>query len=790
MASLESYLGDLIEQMQQTWQRLPIHERFVGAEPIPLPVRVASYKGGRHDEQSDQSYSSPEEAAEEVIATQAVTLMTGEPGAGKTTATKWLTRHFAEIHRACHGPQALVPVWVDLGEYFRADSLEQILERERKHIPRGTDQLNYLWILDGFDVLAGFGRIVEKHLVRDAERLASDTGNRFLIAGRQQQSILGAFDHRSSDTRLELLRLTPELSGQWIDKYCPDSRLAYERFRSEHPQAAPFLNVPLFFAMAISATVDQKHPDRKFDVTQYSGRAGLFHGFVDYALKRRELDHDHGYREVVVASVFYEAIKERQEDRFMKSRVEDYLQKAWPGHGYEEKLAAWNSSFEILDNAGLLELKNGKIRALHQQFAEYWAAFHLARRLEQAHEKGWLTAELWDHFQEQRLDPITGQAIAILAAWNKDPDWPRKAISLLGDEIHKDRVSIWLQAGFPLAVEPLIKLLNDPKTEEDLLYKILFALVELGATEAAGPLIDLLKDQKTDDELRDRVVYALGELGATEAAGPLIDLLKDPKTDDELRGRAAFSLVELGSTEAAGPLIDLLKDPKTDDELRGSVVYALVELGATEAAGPLIDLLKDQKTDNELRGSVVSSLGKLDTNARVTDAIISKLTKAKIDYFWVQNVARCLGRRVSPPSMQAVLEQQRDKRNRSQKGKSIVVEFYGGTFNNCILNIDSSLDHVEQSIRIRSGNNEDAMAVLEELKAALKDVAKKGHTSKAEEVAQLAKGLDEQAKDPKANPSMLRLTKKGLIDAATALLEVAPAVLPLAQKLGELLTSM
>ena len=87
-------------------------------------------------------------------------------------------------------------------------------------------------------------------------------------------------------------------------------------------------------------------------------------------------------------------------------------------------------------------------------------------------------------------------------------------------------------------------------------------------------------------EIREFSIYALGDLGATEATIPIIERINDE--NGRVRNAAIQTLGKLRATEAAPALVEALQDPAFDG-YRHSLYHALVETGARQAIPLLIE---------------------------------------------------------------------------------------------------------------------------------------------------------------------------------------------------------
>jgi HEAT repeat protein len=132
-------------------------------------------------------------------------------------------------------------------------------------------------------------------------------------------------------------------------------------------------------------------------------------------------------------------------------------------------------------------------------------------------------------------------------------DWsPEAGEETVSYLIAKERWGDLARAG-PIAVEPLIRVLND--RDDSIRRRAVRALGEMRAPQAVPALMDLLHDDYYS--VRREAAAALVSIGAP-AAEPVISALGDP--DGDIRKRAADVLSEIGDVRAIGPLEGLFDD--------------------------------------------------------------------------------------------------------------------------------------------------------------------------------------------------------------------------------------
>jgi hypothetical protein len=109
-----------------------------------------------------------------------------------------------------------------------------------------------------------------------------------------------------------------------------------------------------------------------------------------------------------------------------------------------------------------------------------------------------------------------------------------------------------------------------------------------------------------------------------------------------------------------------------------------------------------------------------------------------------------------------------------------------GDFRGAIVNIQSKLQNVQQSVGDIQGGDEATRKELYDLIGKLShelETVPPGKKEDAEAVAETAKALVDQAKAEKPNKTLLHISGEGLKEAARNLGEVMPAVLSIATQI-------
>ncbi|QFZ13040.1 HEAT repeat domain-containing protein [Anabaena sp. YBS01] len=130
-------------------------------------------------------------------------------------------------------------------------------------------------------------------------------------------------------------------------------------------------------------------------------------------------------------------------------------------------------------------------------------------------------------------------------------------------------------------------------------WDIAKVLVHLG-TATINPLIDILEDEDTEDELRWFAARILGELQHPDAIMPLVELLKTSE-EDELKAIASSAIAQMGSM-AIPVLVELL----TQENTRLLAVRSLAYIRRTETIAPLLSVVQD--TQASVRAAALEAL--------------------------------------------------------------------------------------------------------------------------------------------------------------------------------------
>ncbi|MFW9262076.1 HEAT repeat domain-containing protein [Nostoc sp. CALU 546] len=136
-----------------------------------------------------------------------------------------------------------------------------------------------------------------------------------------------------------------------------------------------------------------------------------------------------------------------------------------------------------------------------------------------------------------------------------------------------------------VAIPPLIEILEDEDTEEELRWYAARTLGEFQHLDAIAPLIELLKTDE-DEELKAIAATALGQMG-TVAIAALSELL----LDEDTRLFAVRSLSCIPQPETITPLLSVVQDPQP--AIRAAAIEALSSFHDERVPPVLLNALDD-----------------------------------------------------------------------------------------------------------------------------------------------------------------------------------------------------
>jgi HEAT repeat protein len=131
-------------------------------------------------------------------------------------------------------------------------------------------------------------------------------------------------------------------------------------------------------------------------------------------------------------------------------------------------------------------------------------------------------------------------------------------------------------------------------------------LAELSRTDAVVKqrLITLLSDTSTDTAVSENIARALGEYGDAIVAPELLSLLSRIDLERRVRSSITVALSRLRSSEIISPLFALLDDKNTDSSVRSDVATIICNLGNASQPPKLIKFLLDENEDVLVRSNI------------------------------------------------------------------------------------------------------------------------------------------------------------------------------------------
>ena len=191
---------------------------------------------------------------------------------------------------------------------------------------------------------------------------------------------------------------------------------------------------------------------------------------------------------------------------------------------------------------------------------------------------------------------------------------------------------------------------------------IVEVLGNIGGTPAVNALLHVLNDEKTDTNVREAAVKALAQISDSNATEQLIDVLRKDNAW-RIRKAAAEALGKIGGLDAVEPLIEVLdylhpdaqkitagmaggtgdaRTIKEKTQVRQTVVEALGEIGSVNAVDSLLDVLNKGES-LAMRESAAKALGRI-KNKQAAPALIEVLKENSTTWHVREATAEALGR--------------------------------------------------------------------------------------------------------------------------------------------------
>lgn len=572
--------------MDRTWQRLPISKRL--DEPLALEIRIVR----RNDRATvDESSHSIVDALEKLLVDlDHPLLVDAGPGGGKTTALRWIARTFA--HRILAGEHRLpLPVFVDLGQYahLTATNLQTICNAELDRIR----DINYrairdyagpkLFLLDGLDLL---DPALPTSLLDQALNSESD---RFVFSTRTNTDIRHFFSDWAQSSCLLLNGLKHDTREEWLSRHIPASaKLRFRAIVKANPFLDKLLQVPLLFVMFVSACVDEGD-HAEFDINSLPGRAGIFAGFVDYAVRRAHREHrieaaaiDRWRDGISVWRAFcFAAMMEGYKDRIPVGEVDRLLEipDKTRGPSPEREIRDhWRASLRIATASGLIFEDRGHYQFLHQQFAEHFAGLHLADQVKLADEHFHPT--LKPVLERQDLDFVSGNALAVLCSHHSTYRLVEQAISWLRKTDNTAACYLLALSGSSLGCALLHLFATNEALTVPARVAAIHALGILPHPHATIILEQLIyQTHSSITELADKAIVSLGAIGTEDAQAVLETIAGSPEftTEFRLQAMTCGALMRVATVRSSARAV--ITSPLTSDDALLIVLEILKDVG-------------------------------------------------------------------------------------------------------------------------------------------------------------------------------------------------------------------
>jgi len=630
---IQAYAGEVItHELFARWQ-----ERYTPLRAaVDLPRR---YEARRRETDRSEGGTREYEDLRNALQDYQGIVLTGEPGAGKTTSLQRLALDHAAAIQQQDGN--LIPVYLPLGGYTPARSLSDYLADQLKAATLETpEELQpahaHRRLADHLDVLRRQGRLLIMldgiNELRQSDRAQALNEVRHFIQAALSDGCHVVVTSRTDDYA-EIGRL-PELTEVHVQELDDDN---IEYFLRAHLDEDAGELISKLREDRRGLLELARNPYRLWMLqavyTEYgelpANRALLFERMVDWLLERQkeisartepEAWFDADVIRAVLARLAYAMLADPEvftvapldwvdEQLDGQVRVRGRRRRYDP----ERVLALARAARLTVETDPPSDRPNeaGTFRFTHQLLQEYFAAVHLNTLgpdhpdvLDCLRYDAWdetvvllagLTSEL-DRLVEnlRRVEPFLAARCAGVCpdtlsseiarclvedlthlAYDIYSPWQKEAIAALG--------ATCLSATLPVLLH---------LTQNQPVYvrqAVAEALGQLGVQEAIPTLLELLRD--VEECVRQAAAEALGKLWTRDDVPELAELLRDD--DWHVRRAAATALGSLGMQGAAPALLDRLQDD--DWHVREAAAEALAKLGIQEAIPALVDRLGDKQ---------------------------------------------------------------------------------------------------------------------------------------------------------------------------------------------------
>ncbi len=563
----------------------------------------------------------------EAISKYPLAVIVGDPGAGKTTTLRFLTRQaalgklkeqglpdfpiFVPISRLNHSTDddltKFLPAFVE--KEYGLDNAEAFLDQQ-------FEAGKILLLLDGLDEAGATALEEHSNLYLHTLDLIKRFHRRY-----PQTPIVITCRKAGWSGGLEGFKVFEVLDFSWedIEKFieawfCPDKAQEAARLKATRLIATLKDNVRMRFLAAnpmllsLICTVFERY------MTLPERRAQLYQECVDWlltlwdssrALDRRSKFPSERKKDLLKELALY--FQQQHHRYFEKSellaRIAAFLPQVNLDPAQAEPILK-----ELMANHGLLEEEAvGWYGFSHLTLQEYFCA--RALRDENNLEP------ILDHLG----DPWWEEVTLLYAGMGNAAPLLRALLDAKDDIFHTNL----LLATRCLAGTPLIKgdglrqkirdqafaLAYDPNLVYKARREVASALVDTGDLDNRQQLLNhaILVPSKIDFALLNPLLPVLN----SSQTLTVITLLSEPKLSDDVKGRIAVSLGRLGEKSVVGELVKLLSKPTLSDSVKGSIAASLVVLGEKSVVGELVKLLSEPKLSDDVKGGIAASLKQL-----------------------------------------------------------------------------------------------------------------------------------------------------------------------------------
>ena len=582
----------VMEAMERTWKRLPLSKKL----QEPLPLRSIARRKTKAERLADQEFENGFDAILSAIWNHCgkPIIVEGVAGGGKTTALRWAAYCLAE--RAMKDPSALLPVYVDLGrtgQWSATDTLKGLLAKQlSRRIPIDyepfiSSERRKLILLDGLDLVSD--QRVRRALLDD---VWTDPNIPVLVSTRLDVRLASWLQDWPEVLWISLSALDRSAREQWLKDNTSDS--AREHFRtiiSQNPHLGTLLDVPLVFAMTASVCVDSLE-SVTFDVTRYSGRAGVFDGFVTFAIERaieetrlprdakQEFNHFREDLELICALAVRAGFQDRIPDEFLARQLTG-------AQCNLDRKAAWRKALHILEEAGILarDEEEESYRFLHQQFAEYFAARAYAARWREAESINNFESSFLDLAKELRFDDITSQALAILYSDPSTKPLVKKAFDATAAADIAGACKMLAASGSQFAAQFLAPMIRgegglNPMARLD----VISTAANIPSLEMLNALTEVVLKEGEQDVFQWAAIASIGRMELPESPVKLNQIARRERLP---RNRRISALAQGASLDDPNELKDLIvsaiNDPAERPPQKQDAIEAIVRSGHPDA---------------------------------------------------------------------------------------------------------------------------------------------------------------------------------------------------------------